>query len=428
MVADTGADQRVARVLDTPTFVEGFQHIVEYADITAALKEPSMRVLSDRFPAELAGRTLMTIDGDEHFARRRLEAQMFAAGSLVRYEREMLRPQIERFMQECRDMADSSGVAHVDLVPFGFSMLARMGAALAGVDGVDTPAQAERLIDQVDRMVKGIAVLWSKAGPSEAAQIIEAGMAAQHEFKEEFFTNSIDRRSRLVDQVRSGELDASKLPRDILTSLLLHRDQNWDEALPLREIATNLAASIGTSARILNHGADELLRWFDAHPGSRSEAATDPAFLQSAIQDVLRLHPVLPALMREATQDVVLPSGRNIRAGERVALLFAVANRDPKLFGEDAEEFVPDRANRVPNGRMHGLAFGAGPHTCIGRRLVVGGVRVEGEAPTDGTVTTLLRALFTLGMERDAGNPPVGHSASFYDDFDSFPVRLPTCR
>ena len=66
------------------------------------------------------------------------------------------------------------------------------------------------------------------------------------------------------------------------------------------------------------------------------------------------------------------------------------------------EEFVPNRPERLPHGRGYGFAFGAGSHTCIGRRLAVGGA-VSDDRPTDGVVTTITAALFAAGLRPRPG-------------------------
>jgi cholest-4-en-3-one 26-monooxygenase len=55
--------------------------------------------------------------------------------------------------------------------------------------------------------------------------------------------------------------------------------------------------------------------------------------------------------------------GVTISPGDVVALFFQAANRDRTVFGDDADEFVPER---TPNPHV---AFGFGPHFCLGAHL-----------------------------------------------------------
>ncbi|MBX9396599.1 cytochrome P450 [Streptomyces sp. TRM72054] len=95
--------------------------------------------------------------------------------------------------------------------------------------------------------------------------------------------------------------------------------------------------------------------------------------LPEAIEESLRLDP--PALwqMRTATRDTTV-AGAPVRAGERVVAVVASANRDPARWGEDADVFRPDR----PGLRAH-LAFGKGPHACLGASLTRLQLRVATE-------------------------------------------------
>lgn len=80
---------------------------------------------------------MLTIDGDEHFERRRLEAQLFAKAALDYYEHSELIPLIDKTLEECRDNRGDDGVVRADLCVLLRTMLARI-AATTGIDGVDT--------------------------------------------------------------------------------------------------------------------------------------------------------------------------------------------------------------------------------------------------------------------------------------------------
>ncbi|MGN6722063.1 MAG: cytochrome P450, partial [Marmoricola sp.] len=78
--------------------------------------------------------------------------------------------------------------------------------------------------------------------------------------------------------------------------------------------------------------------------------------------EFLRLESSVQGLCRETTRDVTIRD-TTIPAGEKVLMLYAAANRDPREFGPTADEL--DIRREV--GRH--LAFSSGPHFCIGNHL-----------------------------------------------------------
>lgn len=87
----------------------------------------------------------------------------------------------------------------------------------------------------------------------------------------------------------------------------------------------------------------------------------DPGRIRAAVEELLRFLSPLRRMERIATEDVEGPWGQ-ASAGEIVLLNFAAANHDPIAFSD------PDviRLDRSPNPHV---AFGNGPHTCIGVHL-----------------------------------------------------------
>jgi cytochrome P450 len=103
----------------------------------------------------------------------------------------------------------------------------------------------------------------------------------------------------------------------------------------------------------------------------------DPALLDNAIEESVRLEPAAAVVDRYATRDLEL-GGASIAAGDLVTVSLAGANRDPAVF-TDPDDFDVRRANV----RQH-LAFAHGPHFCVGADLA----RLE--------VRTALQALLEL--------------------------------
>ena len=94
--------------------------------------------------------------------------------------------------------------------------------------------------------------------------------------------------------------------------------------------------------------------------------------------------------------------GQPIGAGDKVVVSFASANRDEAVFGR------PDDFDITRDARAH-LAFGHGPHFCLGAHLA----RVQ------------LRALFTEVLARTSWIEPAGDPSLLRSNFQRGVKRLP---
>ena len=87
----------------------------------------------------------------------------------------------------------------------------------------------------------------------------------------------------------------------------------------------------------------------------------EPALIPTAIEEFLRFMSPIQLLGRSTVQPVQV-GGTEIPAGETVAMCYGAANVDDEIF-DRPEECVIDRH---PNPH---IAFGTGPHSCIGAHL-----------------------------------------------------------
>lgn len=111
-------------------------------------------------------------------------------------------------------------------------------------------------------------------------------------------------------------------------------------------------------------------------PARWAALRADPALVPAALEESLRFDPPVLGLFRNTTRDVAL-HGATIPRGAKVMLLYAAANRDPRVFAEP-DEF---RLDRPRSEASEHLSFGLGIHFCLGSALA----RLEAE--------TALRAL-----------------------------------
>ncbi|MCO1581624.1 cytochrome P450 [Crossiella sp. SN42] len=140
-----------------------------------------------------------------------------------------------------------------------------------------------------------------------------------------------------------------------------------------------LVAGHETTANMISLGLLTLL----GEPDLCRELREDPRRMPAVVEELLRFHSVADTVAaRVATADVEL-GGRLIRAGEGVLTLGLSANRDPD-FLDRPDEFDPSRPAR------HHLAFGHGPHQCIGAHLA--------RAELEIAFTRLLTRLPTLHL------------------------------
>jgi cytochrome P450 len=166
----------------------------------------------------------------------------------------------------------------------------------------------------------------------------------------------------LADVVRQRRSDSRNPDRaaDDLIGLLIQA-RVGDRAISDEEILDCLfllfIAGLDTVTAVLSFSFWSLAR--RAHLQQR--LVEDPAVVESAVEELLRVHAIVnPA--RTATTDATIAGDVRVRAGDRVLLATAFATRDPLEFDRpDVIDF--DR----PNNRH--LAFGAGPHRCLGSHL-----------------------------------------------------------
>jgi len=121
-----------------------------------------------------------------------------------------------------------------------------------------------------------------------------------------------------------------------------------------------LVAGNETTTKALTEGMMLLAQ----HPQEWAKLQADPAGRAAAVtEEVLRLSTPTQGMFRLVTADTEI-DGVPIPAGARIILVYAAANRDPSVWGDDADEFNPDRANMKDH-----LAFGKGAHFCLGAPL-----------------------------------------------------------
>lgn len=391
--------------------------IEDFEQISSMLRNPNMAQALYDEGAVITEKVLLVLHGEEHRKRRMLEFGVFRRDFFRYYEQEVF----PRTLQETMDAYIKAG--RVDLVEFGYRVTINLSADFAGIDRPRRDvAETEQLLRLVMTFSEGATMVHSTRDKEELRAEVRAALA---EYDEAFLQPSIARRKALLAKFAAGEIPEDDLPRDVLTVLLRNEDGiDIPDDVLRREIAFYLQAGSHSTANSTTHAFHEITQWCEKNPADRERIARDPLFLQRCVHESLRLHPASPEAWRRPICPVRLGTGEEVNPGDRVVLDLHTANRNPDIFGADADEFNPHRV--IPTGYLpFGLTFGIGVHTCLGRDLD-GGVVPRGEVDPAthqyGIVPMLVRVLLENGATPDPDDPAEAATYTVRPNWGRYPI------
>jgi cytochrome P450 len=317
----------------------GFWSLTRYDDVLAAYRDPaalsSERGVTLFFgkppPPEQSGfgKMMITTDPPRHAKMRQIVSRRFTPHAVKAHE-----PMIRRLAAEIVDDVIERGECD-----FVADIAARLPtAAICEMMGIGREhwglmfAIANETIGRHDQ---------EYARGRTGQEAVYAAQAQAHEF----FAKEADRRRAH--------------PTGDLISALVHGAAGG-APLSQNEISFNaILLILGGQETTRNATSGGMLALIQ-HPAERAKFLANPD-APEAIEEFLRWTSPVTHIMRTATRDLEI-RGRKIRAGERVLLWNAAANRDPEQFAE------PDRFDvaRTPNDHV---AFGHGEHFCLGANL-----------------------------------------------------------
>ncbi|MBW8802606.1 MAG: cytochrome [Catenulispora sp. 13_1_20CM_3_70_7] len=291
------------------------------------------------------GLSMLDRDPPDHTRLRGLVAKVFTPRSVAALE-----PFVTELVDAALDrLADTAaGTGSADLIstlafPIPFAVISRM---LGIPDG-----DHERIRELSGMLVRTLEPI---GDPELLVQINRARLAMQEIVRD------------LIDTKRERPAE------DLLTALIAAEsdgDRLTDEELVAQVILLYVAGH-ETTVNLIGNGTLALLR----APGELKKLHDAPRLAANAVEEMLRYDsPVQQS--RRITLAPYEAGGRTIPKGEFVIAALASANRDESVFGPDAAELRLDRAN----ARAH-VAFGGGPHHCLGAALA----RLEARVAIEG--------------------------------------------
>jgi cytochrome P450 len=155
----------------------------------------------------------------------------------------------------------------------------------------------------------------------------------------------------------------TRCPGDDLISRLAAQSSAQDGRLSSDELVSMVLMLLMTGIDTVGSGLSNVLLALSQHPDVWRQVVEDPRHCAAAYTEGLRLLPALPMMGRIVETDIDL-GGVIIPAGSTVLLMYGAANLDPAAFPD------PLRFDFSRSGSAH-LAFGHGPHFCLGAGLAV---------------------------------------------------------
>jgi cytochrome P450 len=320
-------------------------------DAVSEVLRDDVRFSSNGYAASMGqvmGHSILEMDGAEHTRIRNLINRAFSRRALERWERELVRPVVEAYVDRFCERGSADLVRELTF-PFPVRVIAGM-LGVAEQDFADFHRWAIELIS--------VMIDWERALEASAKLGALFGRLVEERRSEP--------RGDLLSLLASAEVDGSSLDDEAIFAF------------------GRLLAPAG--AETTYRSSSNLLFGLLSHPEQLEALRADRTLLPGCIEEGLRWEPPLLTIMRTATCETKL-CGTAIPEGAPVSLNLGSANRDPAHWEE------PDRFDVFREEHPH-MAFAFGRHLCLGQHLARMEMRV--------VLETLLDRLPGLRLDPDA--------------------------
>ena len=330
-------------------------HVSRYEDAERVLRdwETFSSSINGEVIGQYMGELILAMNGQEHRQYRNLVAHTFRASVLERWDTELVRPVIGALLDRIAPLGRGDLVADVTAqYPV---------QVICGIVGVplEDHAQFAAWAEEIN------------TGPLHP----ERGMGASRAMRAYLEPLVADRRAHprgdLLSELVEAEIDGARLTDERLYGFL----------------RLLLPAGAETTFRVMGNALVALV----THPDALAAVIADRGLLPAVIEETLRWETSVTMVSRIATRDTEI-AGCPISAGSPVNVLTGSSDRDAARF-DDPDSWRLDRQ------AQHHLAFGTGPHQCLGMHLA----RLELRAGLDAILTRLPN----LRLDPDAPAPVV---------------------
>ncbi|MFC9691661.1 cytochrome P450 [Kribbella sp. NPDC056951] len=326
-------DREAPSKVSTPAGVDAWV-FTRYDDVRTVLRDARLSsrsapsehvVVGAELDREVESGQILQVDGPAHRRLRRLLATEFAVKRMEAY-----RPRVAKLIDEHIDAMLAAG-GPLDLVEaFALPIPSLVICELLGVP----------YADRAEFQARSAVLVSIDLDPEVTWQAMEA-----------------------INQYMAGLVIAKQAKRDDdLLSRVITRGEELGEELTIEELATIgvtlLIAGHETTANMIALSTLALLR----EPGQLAVLRSQPELAATAVEELLRYLSVVQfGLFRHVIGEI--PAGpATLEAGDFLVAALSAANRDAAVFDN------PDELDVTRDGAAH-VAFGFGPHQCLGQQL-----------------------------------------------------------
>ena len=314
---------------------QGFWVLTRYQDVVEVSRNQALfssheggPIIWDLEPPQLAMQraNVMGMEPTNHLAIKKLVMPSFAPREMVAF-----RPEIDRVAREIVDSVAGAGRCE-----FVFDVASKLPVYTFC-----------KLLGVPDRLREAVFTLGNQAADTENPARAERSNSAPmtlfgiaRELTEEKKANPDE---SMLSRLVHGEVDGEQLDENTIGMFFV--------TLSIAGHETTRGTAVHF-VRLMNEHPDQydlLLSDIDEH-------------LPNAIEEVLRHSPPVVKFRRTAMADTEV-GGQKIAKGDKIYLSYPAANRDPAMFSD------PHRFDITRKNANRHLAFGSGPHFCLGARL-----------------------------------------------------------
>lgn len=346
----------------------GFWSVTRYEDIKAA--EVAPHIFSSergsinmglppkhlRFPKKLVPASLnnlINLDAPRHMELR-LQQKAFFIPAYVKTLTEKVGAKIDALLDDLEAAAHASNTGTADFVKLFSEQLPLFTLCeMLGVDPEDRP-----------KIVRWMHYL------EMAAQVTSDpwGMIKQDPMFIPRYVKNVSEMFKYGERVMA---DRRANPREDLLTVIAQSTLGG-EALPQEYLDGSWLLIIFAGNDTTRNSLSGMIRLLTQFQEQKQAVMEDAALIPNMIQESLRMTTPVIHMRRTATQDTEL-AGQKIAADEKLIFWFGAANRDPDVFPD------PDNFDILRKNASKHLAFGHGPHKCLGSRIAQLQLRLAAE-------------------------------------------------